>query len=287
MNFSEQRAPWLPPNWTVSAAPVHLEELETVLETGMTLDLLAAQTSAPEDPTLMEPVEVLVPLPDALYDPDILIQETVAPVFNQEVAKATEARNLTLQKLQTVQRETNTLFAAAGPNQPSNPNLIDLNAGLTSDELAGRNTPPPDLPAPAETFGTVLQSTWFASAAYIAGQFAIDSNGTIQVVITAGTSGAANPAWNTAVAGTTTDGTVIWMNNGPWAWQPNTPYVVGQFVLDPGGFIQAVATAGGSASSSPAWLQPETVGTARQDGGVIWRRILRILGASPGVFRRG
>jgi len=271
MNFSEQRAPWLPPNWIVSAAPVHLEELETVLETGMTLDLLAAQTSAPEDPTLMEPVEVLVPLPDALYDPDILIQETVAPVFNQEVAKATEARNLTLQKLQTVQQETNTLFAAAGPNQPSNPNLIDLNAGLTPEELAGRNTPPPYLPAPTETFGTVLQSTWFASAAYTAGQFAIDSNGTIQVVITAGTSGAANPAWNTAIAGTTTDGTVIWMNNGPWAWQPNTPYVVGQFVLDPGGFIQAVTTAGGSASSSPAWLQPETVGTTRQDGGVIWQ----------------
>jgi hypothetical protein len=261
MNFSEQRAPWLPPNWIVSAAPVHLEELETVLETGMTLDLLAAQTSAPEDPTLMEPVEVLVPLPDALYDPDILIQETVAPVFNQEVAKATEARNLTLQKLLTVQQETNTLFAATGPNQPSNPNLIDL---------AGRNTPPPYLPAPTETFGTVLQSTWSASVAYTAGQFVIDSNGTIQVVQTAGTSAAAAPTWNTTTAGTTTDGNVIWLNNGPWVWQPNTAYVAGQFVVNPFGFMEVVATPGTSASSQPNWPSPESTGQTTQDG-IIWQ----------------
>ena len=271
LNFPQQRAPWLPPNWSVSAAPVRLEELETVLETGMTLDLLAAETSAPENASLLEPVEILVPLPDALYDTDILVVETVAPIFYQEVSQATAARNLTLQQLETVQQETNQLFAAAGPNQPSNPNLIDPNAGLTPDELAGRNTPPPYTPAATETFGTVLQSTWAASSNYSAGQIVIDGNGAIQVVITAGTTGAASPAWNTTVAGTTTDGTVTWMNNGPWAWLPNTAYVVGQFVVDPGGFIQTVSTAGASASSPPAWLQPETPGQTRQDGGVIWQ----------------
>jgi hypothetical protein len=271
MNFPQQRAPWLPPNWSVSAAPVRLEELETVLETGMTLDLLAARTSAPEDAALLEPVEILVPLPDALYDPDILVQETVAPVFYQEVAKATQARNLTLQQLKTVQQETNTLFAAQGPNQPSNPNFIDPNAGLTPDELAGRNTPPPYTPTATETFGTVLQTTWQATTAYSAGQIVIDSNGAVQVAQSTGTSGAAGPSWNTTIAGTTTDGTITWMNNGPWAWQPNTAYVAGQFVVDPGGFIQTVSTAGTSASSPPAWLQPEAVGTTRQDGGVIWQ----------------
>jgi hypothetical protein len=272
LSFPQQRAKWLPPNWSVSAAPVHLEELESVLQTGMTLDLLAARTSAPEDAALLEPVEVLVPLPDALYDPDILVVETVAPVFLKEVAQATQARNLTLQQLETVQQETNQLFAAVGPNQPSNPNLIDPNAGLTPDELAGRNAPPPYTPAATDIFGTVLQSTWAASSAYTAGQFVIDSNGAIQTVITAtGTSGATGPTWNTSVAGTTTDGTITWMNNGPWAWQPNTAYVAGQFVVDPGGYIQTVSTAGASASSPPAWLQPEAAGTTRQDGGVIWQ----------------
>jgi len=271
LNFPQQRAPWLPPNWSVTAAPVRLEELETVLETGMTLDLIAAETSAPEDAALLEPVEVLVPLPDALYDPDILVQEKVAPVFYQEVAQATQARNLTLQQLNTVQQEINTLFAAEGPNQPTNPNFVSPNAGLTPDELAGRNTAPPYTPTAAENFATVLQSTWQATTAYSAGQIVIDSNGAIQVVQTAGTSAATAPTWSTTVAGTTADGAVTWMNNGPWAWQPNTAYVAGQFVVDAGGFIQAVSTAGTSASSPPAWLQPEAVGTTRQDGAVIWQ----------------
>jgi hypothetical protein len=119
MNFRERRALWLPQNWSISAAPVHLEELETVLQTGMTLDLISAQNSTPEDPTLMEPVEVLVPLPDALYDPNILVEETVAPIFIQEVTKATQERNLTLQELKTAQQQINTLFTAIGPNLPS------------------------------------------------------------------------------------------------------------------------------------------------------------------------
>jgi len=270
VNFAAHRASWLPRNWSVSAAPVHLEELETVLETGMLLDPIAAQESAPENSTLLEPVELLVPLPDAVYDPDILAVETVAPVFSQEVAQATADRNLTLQRLETVQQETNALFTAAGPNSPSNPNLIDPDAGLTPDELAGRNTPPPYTPVATETFGTVLQSTWAASAAYTVGEFVIDGNGAIQVVLTAGTSGAASPTWNTNVAQNTTDGGVTWMNNGPWAWQPNTPYIKGQFVVDPEGFMQTVSVAGTSASAPPAWHQPESQGAATQDG-IVWQ----------------
>jgi len=270
LNFTNQTAPWFPPNWSVSAAPVYLEELETALETGMLLDPIAAETAAPTDASLLEPVEVLVPLPDSVYDPDILVVETVPSVFYDEVAQATEARNLTLQQLETVQREMNTLFAVAGPNVPSNPNLIDPNAGLTPDELAGRNTPPPYTPTPTETFGTVLQTTWEASGTYTAGEFVIDGNGAIQVVLIAGKTGATTPIWNADVADTTTDGTVTWLNNGPWAWQPNTAYIKGQFVVDQSGYKQTVSTAGSSASSPPGWLQPESLGQTRQDGGVIW-----------------
>jgi hypothetical protein len=277
LNFSNQTAPWLPPNWTVSAAPVFLEELETVLETGMLMDPIAAETSAPENSADLEPVEVLVPLPDALYDPNILVVDTVPATFYQEAAQAARARNLTLKQLETVQREMNALFNAVGPNLPANPNLIDSDSGLTPDELTGRNTPPPYTPTSAETFGTVLQSTWQPSTAYKAAtastpaDFVIDRNGTLQVVITGGTSGATAPTWNTNFAGSTTDGGGTWINNGQWAWQQNTAYVVGQFVIDPQGFIQTVTTAGTSAAAPPTWLQPETPGQTRSDGSVTWQ----------------
>ncbi len=124
--------------------------------------LLAAEASAPADPTLLEPVEVLIPLPDSAYDPDILVTETVAPVFQQEVDQATQARDLTLQRIEIVQQELNTLFAVLGPNVPANPNLIDPDASLTPQEIQGRDTAPPYMPAPTEIFGTLLPTTWDA-----------------------------------------------------------------------------------------------------------------------------
>lgn len=273
LDFVNRTAQWFPRNWSISAAPVYLEELETVLETGMMLDVIAAEDSAPENAVLYEPVEVLVPLPNAVYDPDILVVETVAPIFTQEADQAAETRNLTLQQLKTVQLETNTLFASAGPNVPVNPNLIDTDAGLTADELAGRNAPPPYTPAATETFGTVLQSTWQPSSAYTVGQFVIDGNGAIQVAMTAGTTGTAAPVWSTTIAETTSDGTatpVTWMNNGPWSWQPNTAYIKGQFVIDPSGYLQTVTAAGTSAAAAPNWLQPEKQSGVTQDG-ILWQ----------------
>lgn len=270
VDFKTQRASWLPPNWSVSAAPVHLEELETVLETGMMLDPIAAQTTAPKDATLLEPVELLVPLPDAVYDANVLVVETVAPIFAQEVERATDARNLTLKQVKTVHQEINTLLVGVGPNVPVTPNLINPDAGLTPDELAGRDTPPPYAPAATETFGTLLPTTWRASCAYTAGQFVFDSNGAVQVVLTAGTSAATAPEWSTTVAQTTTDGAVTWLNNGPMSWQPDTAYVKGQFIVDPNGFVQTVTSAGTSASAPPTWPQPEKQGQTTSDG-IIWQ----------------
>jgi hypothetical protein len=264
LNFNKSTAPWFPPNWSVKAAPVFFEELETVLQTGMLEALLAAESAAPSDPTQLEPVEVLVPLPDALYDPNILVQETVALIFQQEVDQATEARNLVLQQIETVQQELNTLYAALGPNVPANANLIDPNAGLTPDELMGRDAPPPYTPAFNETFGTVLQSTWVAGSHYDMSQFVVDGNGAIQVVQTAGTSGKAPPNWSTTVASTTKDSEVTWLHNATWAWEPSTNYVAGQFVVDPEGFQQIVQSGGTSAASPPPW--DEAAGKTTSDG---------------------
>ena len=269
VDFSNQQASWLPANWSVSVAPVHLEELETVLETGMLEAPLAADTVRPLDAAQLEPVEVLVPLTDQVYDPEILIVPTVAQAFNQAVSQATQARNLTLQQMEAVTSELNTLYTVLGPNAPANPNLIDPNAGLTQDEINGRDLPPPYTPAPNEIFGTQLPTTWQKSTAYNSGQFVIDANGTIQFVVTAGASGAQAPPWNTVAGQTTADGAVVWRNNGPWAWQPNTAYVAGQFVIDPGGFIQTAQAAGTSASMAPsAWNEKAN---GQTPDGIVWQ----------------
>ena len=241
-----------------------------MLETGMTLDEIAAQSSAPSDSTLMEPVEVLVPLPDALYDPNILVYETVAPIFNQEVTQATDARNLTLQEMEAAELQINTLNTAIGPNVPVNGNLIDPDQGLTPDEIAGRDMPPPYLPSAAQSFGTIFQIPWVASSNYSANYMVIDSNGNLQVAISSGASGTAAPTWNTNIGATTTDGTVTWLNNGPWTWQPDTVYVKNQVVIDPTGHLQTAATAGTSASQPPNWPTSPTAGQSTPDG-IVWQ----------------
>ena len=268
VNLTNQTAPWLPPNWTISAAPVFLEELETVLETGMLMDPIPAAAVAPAKSTLLEPVEVLIPLPDSVYDPNILVVDTVPPVFYQEQAQATAARNLTLQRLETVQQELNTLFTAVGPNVPSNPNLIDPDAGLAVDELAGRNMPPPYTPASTENFGTLLQTTWTSGLAYTAGQFVIDGNGTIQVALTAGKSAASAPVWSTTTGQTTTDG-VTWVCRGNAKWQAATAYAAGQLILDANGSIEQVLTEGTSGATAPAWAT--AANSATTAGAVTWQ----------------
>jgi hypothetical protein len=269
VDLVNHKAPWLPPNWSLSAAPVKLEELESVLEIGMRLAPIEAANAAPANPDDLEPVEILVPLPDAVYDPNILVVETVAPAFQQAVDTAESARNLTLQQLSTVEQEVNALQLVIGPNNAQNPNLIDIDAGLLPGEVTARQTPPPYSPQPAETFGAVLQTTWAASRTYTAGEFAIDSNGNLQVAQTGGVSSPSQPAsWSTTPGQTTTDFQVTWLSNGPWAWQPDTPYVPGQFVIDPTGTRHTVTTAGTSASDAPKWN--DLAGGSTQDG-ILWR----------------
>ena len=273
LNFTNQTAPWFPANWTISAGPVLFEELETVLETGMLMDPISALTAAPEDSDDLEPVEVLVPLPDTLYDPNILVTDTVPQIFYQELNQATAARNLTLQQLATVQEELNTLYTAIGPDVPANPNLINPNTGLTADEIASRDTPPPYTPQSSETFGTVLQATWQPSSPYnsaIPAQFVIDSNGAIQVATTTGSSALSEPAWNTTIGQTTADG-VVWISRGKTAWQAKTQFIAGALILDPSGHIQQVQTGGTSGATAPTWNEAANGTTV--DDAVTWKSL--------------
>src|ERR1700722_7957241 len=101
MDFVHKVASWCPSNWSVTAAPVYTEELEGVLQ--------GAITAAPLDTTQSEAIEILVPLPDEVYDPEILVTEIVAPVFQQEVDVATDVRNGVLRHRKVIELEANAL----------------------------------------------------------------------------------------------------------------------------------------------------------------------------------
>ena len=196
LDFVARKNLWFPPNWALTAGPVHLEELETALQTGITAAPIPVQASAPANQTLLERVEVLVPLPDELYDPKILVTETVSEEFQAEIDLATAARNATLKKRKALQLEANVLLSALGPNAPApNPNLIHLNADLTPDEIAGRDAPlayfpiSSSDPARDESFGVTPPTTWQPNTVYIVGQFIVDPNRNIQIVQKGGMSG--------------------------------------------------------------------------------------------------
>lgn len=53
-------------------------------------------------------------------------------------------------------------------------------------------------------------AAWAAATVYAVGQMVSDSNGRIQRCTTAGTSGAAAPAWATVIGNTTADNSVVW-----------------------------------------------------------------------------
>jgi len=141
---------WFPANWIIRAAPIHGEELETALRTGM--------TDAPLDVTQPEPIEVLVPLSDDLYDPDIFVKETVAPEFQQEFAKATQQRTIALQHRKDIQLKSNVLLNALGQT------AIDPDADLSAAEKAARDGVLLFQPSPNESFGTATKNNVLVSS---------------------------------------------------------------------------------------------------------------------------
>ncbi len=268
MDFVNRVNLWLPKTWHVSAGPVHLEELEAALQTGM--------LTAPLDPQAAEDVEVLVPLPDALYDPDILVTETVAPDFQHELDVATLERDSALRTRKSVQLELNVLQTVLGPNAPQpNPNLTDLTAGLTPGEAAARDGLPAFWPQPSadpnldRAFGTHGPATWQSVTPYVVGQLVVDPNGNFQKVTTAGSSGSAVPQWNATPGQTTSDGSVAWLNAGNGQWMPATAYVAGEFIVDANGNVQTVQTPGTSGASQYVWKP--NVGDVTTDGTAAWR----------------
>jgi hypothetical protein len=128
---------------------------------------------------------------------------------------------------------------------------------------------------------SIITTPWLASNTYAIGQKVLDNKivnsfMNIEVATTAGASGAIVPDWS-APGQTTTDGAVVWVNQGPVsagplpAWLHSHRYIRAARVPDTNGNIEVVQSVTGTATSgatAPAWST--TLGGLTVDGGVTW-----------------
>jgi len=113
---------------------------------------------------------------------------------------------------------------------------------------------------------------WQALTVYTVGQEVLDNHFQVQVVSAGGISLATTPSWATTAGGLTTDGTVVWVDQGvqsavtPGAWVRLHSYVIGNKIFDSNGNIQLVTTGGKSGASMPTFNA--AVGGTTTDGTV-------------------
>lgn len=124
---------------------------------------------------------------------------------------------------------------------------------------------------------------WKASTSYVVGQQVLDSNFDVETVRTAGTSGAAAPAWKT-LGVLTNDGTVKWVNQGVQSaghaqWAATTAYALQAEIIDSNNNIQLAIQAGTSRTGThPGWST--TIYATTTDGTVRWRNVGAVATAS-------
>ncbi|MBI3585092.1 MAG: pilus assembly PilX N-terminal domain-containing protein [Nitrospinae bacterium] len=114
--------------------------------------------------------------------------------------------------------------------------------------------------------GQTATATWLLNSTYAINSIII-KNGRIYKVTTAGISGAAEPAWPTAVP-TVNDGTVVWQEAGG-IWVSNSAYAI-YSIITRNSHLYKVVTAGTSGGTEPTWTTTPA-GVTVNDGTVVWQ----------------
>ncbi len=89
---------------------------------------------------------------------------------------------------------------------------------------------------PPDTAPTVSQvpitgfASWAANTFFNPSLLLLDSNGNLQKLTTAGTTGGGEPVWSTVVGNTTADNTAVWTCQGTATRATNHAYTVGQYI---------------------------------------------------------
>lgn len=113
MDLGTKRQLLFPPGFSLSAAPVPLGELELALREGAGL--------APLDLEAPDEVELLVPVPDRVYEPGLLLTAEVDPAFARAVARYTADRTAWLVRREVVRRRRDLLADAVTGERPTWP----------------------------------------------------------------------------------------------------------------------------------------------------------------------
>jgi len=129
-------------------------------------------------------------------------------------------------------------------------------------------------------------TSWLASTSYSLGQMIVNNHFNIEVVTTAGTSGASQPTWPAAntIGTVTSDGSTLkWTSEGPFTFTGFTAshaYTVDTVIVDSNNNLELVTTAGTSGSSAPTW-NTNFGGTTTSGGAVFTNQgSLGIVGSS-------
>ena len=136
VDLHQRKNSLFPGNIKLTARPVHIEEIETILVTSAQL--------APFDLTdlsMGDSIELLVPLPDGAYDPKVLVDETISPEFQDEINRAAGVRNDDLRHRKDLQLKANALLGVLGEDG------MDIDADVSAEEKVERDK---DYKAPAD-----------------------------------------------------------------------------------------------------------------------------------------
>jgi hypothetical protein len=107
-------SPFFPSTFPIEAVPVPIEDLDAALASSAPLDEFDLAGSVPET------VRMLVPLPQRLFDPQVLVVEQEDPIFAAEVARLVGVRQDWRQRRDRVRSERDGLDAfVSGPQPPS------------------------------------------------------------------------------------------------------------------------------------------------------------------------
>jgi hypothetical protein len=142
----------------------------------------------------------------------------------------------------------------------------------------------------------LLDTPWQRSTGYTVGQRILSGKLHVETVLTAGTSGTTAPSWTNFAGAQTTDGTVVWIDQGSLdqaltnSWQASHTYAASNsHFIDSNGNVEVSTTPGVSGSSQPIWNT--SVGGATPDNTVIWTNagaagiaVLPAAGGASGVI---
>lgn len=139
--------------------------------------------------------------------------------------------------------ETGTATTGTGISGGALPAWATTTGGVTQDNTlqwvnlgnsmqAWGGDGPTTAPSVTQTAAPTIYQSWAASTWYAPpkGFVILDTNSNLQELTTAGTTGGAAPAWNTATGATTADNTAVWTNRGHAFWANGTAYALNAMV---------------------------------------------------------